>query len=142
MILSIESSCDDSAIAITEIETCKLVFHARISQEADHAVYGGVVPELAARIHAANLPDILEKASSYLPDIKAVAVTNGPGLVVSLLEGVMMAKALALALDVPLIPINHIKGHIYSVFIEETATDFPMSVLMGKSVAVSSMKTE
>lgn len=130
MILSIESSCDDSAIAITEIESCKVLFHARISQEEDHAQYGGVVPELAARIHAVNLPDILEKAADFLPDVKAVAVTNGPGLVVSLLEGVMMAKALALALNVPLIPVNHIKGHIYSIFIEEAKTDFPMSVLM------------
>jgi len=129
MILAIESSCDDSAISITEIDTKKVVFHERISQEAQHAPYGGVVPELAARIHADNLPDILAAAEAYLPSIKAVAVTNAPGLVVSLLEGVVMAKAIALALNVPLIPINHIKGHIYSVFIEKE-TLFPISVLM------------
>lgn len=129
MILAIESSCDDSAISLTEIDTKKVIFHERISQEAQHARYGGVVPELAARIHADNLPDILEAAAEYLPSVKAVAVTNAPGLVVSLLEGVMMAKAVALALNVPLIPVNHIKGHIYSVFIEKE-TSFPMSVLM------------
>lgn len=129
MILAIESSCDDSAISITELGTRKVVFHERISQEAQHAQYGGVVPELAARIHADNLPEILKAAEEYLPAVKAVAVTNAPGLVVSLLEGVVMAKAIALALNVPVIPINHIKGHIYSVFIEKE-TQFPMSILM------------
>jgi len=61
MILSIESSCDDSSIAITEIESKKLLFHKKISQEIDHAKYGGVVPELAARLHAEALPKILEQ---------------------------------------------------------------------------------
>lgn len=129
MILSIESSCDDSAIALTELDSKKVIFHTRMSQEAAHSVYGGVVPELAARIHADNLPDILDKAKEYLPSVRAVAVTNAPGLVVSLLEGVMMAKAIGMSLGVPLIPVNHIKGHIYSVFIEKE-TSFPMSVLM------------
>jgi len=129
MILSIESSCDDSAVAITELESKKVLFHTRMSQEAAHSVYGGVVPELAARIHADNLPDILDMAREYLPSLKAVAVTNAPGLVVSLLEGVMMAKAIALSLEIPLIAVNHIKGHIYSVFIEKES-DFPLSILM------------
>jgi len=129
MILAIESSCDDSAISITEIDTKKVIFHKRISQEAEHSKYGGVVPELAARMHAHNLPDILEAASEYIDNIKAVAVTNAPGLTVSLLEGVMMAKAVSLALNIPIIPVNHVKGHIYSVFIEKE-TVFPIGALV------------
>ncbi len=129
MILSIESSCDDSAIAITEISTKKLLFHRKISQDAEHSVYGGVVPELASRLHALALPKLLESASEYLPSVKAVAVTNEPGLVVSLVEGVSMAKSIAIALGVPLIPVNHLIGHIYSLFIEAEAI-LPLDVLL------------
>ena len=129
MILSIESSCDDSSIAVTEIATKRLVFHRKISQELEHAKYGGVVPELASRLHAVDLPRLLEEAEPYLNDLKAVAVTNEPGLSVTLLEGVAMAQALSIAKDLPLIPINHLKAHIYSLFIEKETT-FPMLVLL------------
>lgn len=129
MILSIESSCDDSAIAITEIETKKLLFHRKISQDAEHSVYGGVVPELASRLHATALPRLLEAVSEYLPHIKAVAVTNEPGLVISLLEGVALAKALSIVLGVPLLPTNHLTGHIYSLFIEKEDS-LPLDVLL------------
>ena len=129
MILSIESSCDDSSIAITEISTKKLLFHKKISQELQHSVYGGVVPELAARLHIEALPKILEECMDYLPHIKAIAVTNAPGLSVTLTEGVTMAKALALSLKVPLIGVNHLKGHIYSLFIEKEAV-FPATILL------------
>ncbi len=129
MILSIESSCDDSAIAVTEIETKKLVFHKKISQELEHAVYGGVVPELASRLHAEALPKILEGCRPWFSQLKAVAVTNAPGLSVTLVEGVTMAKALALTLDLPLIGVDHLKGHIYSLFIEKEAV-FPLTVLL------------
>ena len=84
MILSIESSCDDSAIAITEILTCKLLFHKKISQELEHSAYGGVVPELASRLHAEALPRILEECRPYFDKLKAVAVTTTPGLAVTL----------------------------------------------------------
>ena len=114
MILSIESSCDDSSIAITEIKSKKLLFHKKISQELQHSQYGGVVPELAARLHIEALPKILEECLHYLPNIKAIGVTNAPGLSVTLTEGVTMAKALAISLKVPLIGVNHLKGHIYS----------------------------
>lgn len=130
MILSIESSCDDSSIAITRISDAKLLFHKKISQEIDHSVYGGVVPELAARLHAIALPNILEDTKKYFSKLKAVAVTNEPGLSVTLVEGVTMAKALSLSLDIPLLPINHLKGHIYSLFIEEIEEKFPMLVLL------------
>lgn len=128
-ILSIESSCDDSAIAITEIRTNKLLFHKKISQEIEHSIYGGVVPELAARLHAEALPQILEQCEPYLQDVKAVAVTSSPGLTVTLVEGVTMAKAIAIALEVPLISVNHLIGHIYSLFIEKEEI-FPMTVLL------------
>ena len=129
MILSIESSCDDSAIAITEIGTNKLLFHKKISQEIEHSVYGGVVPELAARLHAEALPKILEQVREYFPKLKAVAVTSTPGLAVTLVEGVTMAKAVAMALDIPIIGVNHLIGHIYSLFIEKEA-QFPLTVLL------------
>jgi N6-L-threonylcarbamoyladenine synthase len=129
MILSIESSCDDSAIAITEIKTKKLLFHKKISQELDHSIYGGVVPELAARLHAEALPKILEQVKPYFEHLKAVAVTSTPGLAVTLVEGVTMAKAISIALDIPLISVNHLIGHIYSLFIEKE-TEFPLTVLL------------
>jgi N6-L-threonylcarbamoyladenine synthase len=129
MILSIESSCDDSSIAITEIASKKLIFHKKISQEIDHSVYGGVVPELAARLHAQALPKILSECKPYFQDLKAIAVTNAPGLSVTLMEGVTMAKALSLSLDLPLIAVNHLHGHIYSLFIEEECS-LPSSILL------------
>jgi N6-L-threonylcarbamoyladenine synthase len=129
MILSIESSCDDSSIAITRIATLELIYHKKISQEIDHNIYGGVVPELAARLHAEALPKILEECKNYLKELKAIAVTNAPGLSVTLQEGVMMAKALGISLQIPLIAVNHLKGHIYSCFIEKKMT-FPITVLL------------
>jgi N6-L-threonylcarbamoyladenine synthase len=129
MILSIESSCDDSAISITEISTCRLLFHKKISQELEHSVYGGVVPELAARLHAEALPKILEECKPYFDKLKAVAVTSSPGLAVTLIEGVTMAKAVSVALQIPLIGVNHLIGHIYSLFIEKE-THFPLTVLL------------
>lgn len=129
MILSIESSCDDSSIAITEIATKKVLYHKKISQEAAHSCYGGVVPELASRLHAVALPQILEETKSYFDTLKAVAVTNQPGLGVTLLEGIAMAKTLAVLLDVPLIAVHHLKAHIYSLFIEKEVK-LPLLVLL------------
>lgn len=129
MILSIESSCDDSSISITDIVTKKLVYHKKISQELEHSKYGGVVPELASRLHAIALPAILEECKPWFSELKAVAVTNEPGLAVTLIEGVTMAKALSVALNIPILPINHLKGHIYSLFIDKEA-QFPLTVLL------------
>ena len=129
MILSIESSCDDSSIAITEIETKKVIFHKKISQEVDHSIYGGVVPELAARLHIEALPKILEQCTQYFPQLKAIAVTTQPGLSVTLTEGVAMAKALSITLNLPLIEVDHLKGHIYSLFIEKQE-QFPCTILL------------
>jgi len=129
MILSIESSCDDSSIAITEIGTKKVLYHKKISQEEQHSCYGGVVPELASRLHAVALPQILLETKPYFDKLKAVAVTNQPGLGVTLLEGIAMAKTLAVLQDIPLIPVHHLKGHIYSLYIEKDAT-LPLLVLL------------
>ncbi|WP_276882625.1 tRNA (adenosine(37)-N6)-threonylcarbamoyltransferase complex transferase subunit TsaD [Campylobacter cuniculorum] len=119
LILGIESSCDDSSIAIIDKDNFSCVFDKKISQDESHSVFGGVVPELAARLHSTALTKILEQCKEYFPKLCAIAVTNEPGLSVSLLSGISMAKILALALNVPLIAVNHLKGHIYSLFLNE-----------------------
>lgn len=134
MILSIESSCDDSSLALTSIKDCKLLFHQKISQDKEHSPYGGIVPELASRLHAQKLPLILRNLKDFLKGdltpIQAIAVTHEPGLSVTLIEGLMMAKTLALSLSRPLIGINHLKGHIYSLFINQQEEIRPLSVLL------------
>lgn len=134
MILSIESSCDDSSLALTSIKDCKLLFHQKISQEKEHSIHGGVVPELASRLHAQKLPLILKNLKDFIQEdlsqIKAIAVTNEPGLSITLIEGLMMAKTLALSLEIPLLAINHLKGHIYSLFINQEKCIFPLSALL------------
>ncbi|EAJ0326549.1 tRNA (adenosine(37)-N6)-threonylcarbamoyltransferase complex transferase subunit TsaD [Campylobacter lari] len=129
LILAIESSCDDSSIAIIDKNTYECKFHKKISQEQEHSQYGGVVPELAARLHTQALPNILSQCEKYFNNLCAIAVTNEPGLSVSLIGGVAMAKILAISLNLPLIAINHLKGHIYSLFLEQKAC-FDMGVLL------------
>ena len=129
MILAIESSCDDSSIAIIDIQTKMILFHKKVSQESQHNVYGGVVPELASRLHLEALPKLLLAVKEFLPSLKAIAVTNEPGLNVTLMEGVMMAKALSITLNLPLIGVNHLKGHIYSLFINKEL-DLPQTVIL------------
>lgn len=136
MILSIESSCDDSSIALTSIENAKLLYHFKHSQDREHSIYGGVVPELASRLHADELPKILQKLSEFLQNdlsgIKAIAITTRPGLSVSLIDGLMMAKALSLSLNLPLICVNHLVGHIYSLFINriDIREFLPLGILL------------
>jgi len=130
LILSIESSCDDSSIAITKIDNKQLLFHKKISQEVMHSSYGGVVPELASRLHLEALPKILEETKEYFPYLKAIAVTSAPGLSVTLNEGVMMAKALSISMNLPLIGVNHLIGHIYSLFIEKEVVNNLMVLLV------------
>ena len=132
MILSIESSCDDSSIALTRIQDCQLLWHKKLSQEFIHSNYGGVVPEIASRLHAKDLPRILKSCFETFDkkNIKAVAITTEPGLSVTLIEGLMMAKTLSLELQIPLIKVNHLKGHIFSLFINQPSFIFPLSVLL------------
>ena len=120
-ILGIESSCDETSISI--VEDGKKVYSNIISTQIDiHKKYGGVVPEIASRHHIQNISyvfyECLKKANLRMYDIDYIAVTNRPGLIGSLLVGLTFAKGLALKYSKPLIPINHIEGHIYSTFIE------------------------
>ena len=106
-----------------------LVHYEKISQEKAHAKYGGVVPELAARLHTAALPEVILRAKEHFSALKAIAVTNEPGLSVSLLPGIVAAKALSTALNLPLISVNHLVGHIYSLFLEGPIK-LPLGVLL------------
>ena len=103
MILSIESSCDDSSLALTRIEDAQLIAHFKISQEKHHSSYGGVVPELASRLHAENLPLLLERIKISLnkdfSKIKAIAITNQPGLSVTLIRRFDDGKSLELVFE-------------------------------------------
>ena len=138
-ILGIESSCDETAVAIVE-NGRKVLANAVASQIAKHALYGGVVPELAAREHLTAIEKVcaeaLKEAGLTMKDVDAVAVTHAPGLVPALLVGLNFAKGLASANGKPLIGINHFLAHIYGAFIEAEDLDFadpalyPMAALV------------
>ena len=117
-ILGIESSCDETAAAVVE-DGAKILSSTIASQMATHAKYGGVVPELASREHLRAIVPVvraaLEESSTRLGDLGAIAVTQGPGLVGSLLVGITYAKALAMVQGLPLIAVNHIEGHVHAV---------------------------
>lgn len=120
-ILSIETSCDETAVAI--IENGRQILSNRIYSQIDiHQKYGGVVPEIASRNHIVKLPYIideaLEESALALEDLDAIGVTNGPGLIGALLIGLSTAKAMAYSLDIPLIGVHHIEGHIAANFLE------------------------
>jgi len=121
-ILSIESSCDETASAVVE-EGGRVLSNIVASQIEAHKSFGGVIPELAARMHIeAILPVIqeaLDKAKVELSDIDAIAVTQGPGLLGSLLIGLNTARTLAFTKEKPLIAVNHLEGHIYANFISD-----------------------
>jgi len=121
-VLGIETSCDETAAAVVASGD-KLLSNVVASQLKTHFRYGGVVPELASREHLRAIVVVvrkaLEKAGITYRDLNAVAVTQGPGLVGSLLVGVTFAKGLAASLEIPLIGINHIEGHIHAVVLEE-----------------------
>jgi N6-L-threonylcarbamoyladenine synthase len=115
-ILAIESSCDETAVAITD--DGKLMCNVISSQVAVHQKYGGVMPEIASRLHAENitvcLNEALEQSHLRFEDIDAFAVTRGPGLIGCLHVGLQAAKTLAMLYDKPLIPVHHLAGHIYA----------------------------
>ena len=136
-LLGIETSCDETAAAILHWDG---TVRANIvhSQIPDHAVYGGVVPEVAARQHVARLPGIVRRAFQEAnlgwADVDAIAVTHGPGLASSLLVGLTAAKTLALRMGKTLLPVNHLEGHVCSLFLGDAAIDStqacPMLVLL------------
>ncbi len=120
-ILAIETSCDETSVAI--IENGRNVLSNIVSSQIEiHKEYGGVVPEIASRHHIENILPVfneaLEKANCTIEEIDYIAVTNKPGLIGSLLVGLMFAKSISYSYNKPLIPINHINGHIFSTFIE------------------------
>ncbi len=121
VVLGIESSCDETGIAVV-IDGQKVLSNVVSSQIPIHAEYGGVVPEIASRNHIQNIDFVYEQAileaGISKQDIDAVAVTYGPGLVGALLVGLNFAKGLAYGLDIPLVPVNHIAGHICANFID------------------------
>ncbi|MEG0253567.1 MAG: tRNA (adenosine(37)-N6)-threonylcarbamoyltransferase complex transferase subunit TsaD, partial [Muribaculaceae bacterium] len=120
IILGIESSCDDTSAAI--IKDGVLMSNVIASQKV-HEAYGGVVPELASRAHQQNIVPVVSEAIRQAgikkEDISAIAFTRGPGLLGSLLVGTSFSKGLALALNIPLIDVNHLHGHVLSHFIKE-----------------------
>ena len=125
-ILGIESSCDDTAASV--IHNGRILSNVVASQNI-HAEYGGVVPELASRAHQQNIVPVvhqaLKKANISKEDLHAIAFTRGPGLMGSLLVGTSFAKSLAYGLDIPLIDVNHMQGHILAHFIKEENTEMP-----------------
>ncbi len=132
-ILAVESSCDETAIAI--VEDGRRVLANEIASQVDtHALYGGVVPEIASRMHVEALDPLLDRAlvtaKMTLDDIDAVAVTFGPGLVGALLTGVSWAKALAYAMNVPLVGVNHIEGHVSANFVAHPELEPPFVCLV------------
>ena len=137
LILGIETSCDETAAAV--VEDGKTIRSSVVaSQLATHGKYGGVVPELASREHLRSIVPVvrtaLEQAGTNLDDLSAVAVTEGPGLVGSLLVGITYAKAICFARGLPLIGVNHIEGHIHAVFLEAAGAgrkiEFPALALV------------
>ena len=125
-ILAIESSCDDTSVAI--LHNDKVLSNVVANQEI-HAQYGGVVPELASRAHQQHIVPVVDQALKQAKidkkELSAIAFTRGPGLMGSLLVGTSFAKSMALALDIPLIAVNHMKAHILAHFIKDEAQKKP-----------------
>lgn len=131
-ILAIESSCDETSMSIVK-NGCKEIATVISTQMDTHANYGGVVPEIASRMHIENITIVLEelltKANMKMEEIDAIAVTYGPGLIGSLLVGLMAAKTLAYIYNKPLVPVHHIAGHIYANNLE-ISMKFPLIALV------------
>ena len=145
-ILAIESSCDETAVAI--IKNAKEIVANVVATQIDvHKDFGGVIPEVASRIHVENISMVIEealkKANMDVADVDAIAVTQGPGLVGSLHVGVQAAKTLAWAYDKPLVPVHHIAGHIYAnQLITELAFPLLALVVSGGHTELVYMKDE
>ncbi len=133
LVLGIESSCDETAAAV--VRDGRILLSSVIASQVDiHSRYGGVVPEIASRMHIeAVVPVVLqamEKAGVGFSEIEGISVTRGPGLVGSLLVGLSLAKALAHSIGIPLVGVNHLEGHIASVYLTDNQPDFPFVALV------------
>jgi len=126
IVLGIETSCDETSIGI--VEDNRIIVNEIFSQRV-HSEFGGVVPEIASRAHLQKilplLKEALNSASINLNDIDIVSATAGPGLIGALIVGYCFGSGLSLALNVPFVPVNHIDGHLYSVFLENPEINFP-----------------
>lgn len=135
-ILAFESSCDETACAVLEMGKGKRILKSNIiaSQVDIHALYGGVVPEIASRAHIEAISKItyeaLDVAGVGLKDIDAICVTNGPGLIGALLVAVNFAKSLAFANNIPLVPVDHIKGHVAANYLTHKELEPPFLALV------------
>jgi N6-L-threonylcarbamoyladenine synthase len=133
LVLGIESSCDETAAAVIE-DGARVQSNVIYSQIATHRQFGGVVPELASREHLEKIGEVvsesLAKAGIKHADIDGIAVTQGPGLVGSLLVGINYAKAIAFAMNKPIVGVNHIEGHVYSVAFEFPPPEYPALALV------------
>src|SRR5919202_1696299 len=133
LVLGIESSCDETAAAIVR-DGREMVSSVISSQIETHKRFGGVVPELASREHLDKIVPVVAEAFARAgvrqEEIDGIAVTQGPGLVGSLLVGISYAKAMAYALEKPLVGVNHIEGHIYSVVFENPPIEYPAFALI------------
>jgi N6-L-threonylcarbamoyladenine synthase len=127
LVLAIESSCDETGIALVEADGRRIVANAVASQVALHAATGGIVPEVAARAHVRWIVPVLDEAwtaaGATWDDVEAIAVTYGPGLAGSLLVGISFAKALAWVKDKPLVAVNHLEGHVYAGWLLDPGED-------------------
>lgn len=129
VVLGIETSCDETAVAIV-MGGGDVLSSVVSSQLDEHARFGGVVPEIASRAHVETLPQVtaeaLRRIDMDVSRVDAVAATVGPGLVGALLVGVSAAKAMALALNVPFVGVNHLEAHLYAALLEKPDVEFPM----------------
>jgi N6-L-threonylcarbamoyladenine synthase len=134
LLLGIETSCDDTATAVVR-DGVRVLSNVSTNQDEFHAKYGGIVPEIASRRHAALLSaavdDALTRAAVTLDALDGIAVTSGPGLIGSLVVGVAAAKALAFATGLPLYAVNHLHGHLFAPFLERDAPpEYPFLALL------------
>jgi len=133
LILGIESSCDETAVALVASDR-RILAHRLAGQEAAHRPYGGVVPEIAARAHVEILPGLIEaalaEAKVALDEVDAIAATAGPGLIGGVMVGLLAAKGLALASGRPLVAVNHLEGHALSPMLSDPDLAFPYLLLL------------
>ena len=132
-ILGIESSCDETGVAIYD-DAQGLVSHALHSQIAMHAEYGGVASELASRDHIKRVIPLVNKvlndSDTKMSDLCAIAYTRGPGLIGALMVGAMAARSLAYALDIPAVGVHHMEGHLLAPMLEDNPPSFPFVALL------------
>jgi len=143
-ILAIESSCDDTSVALLEATDEKITILAEktASQIEVHKKYGGVVPEIAGREHAENIMPVVEEVMEKQEKPDVIAVTSGPGLITGLIVGVEVAKALSYLWDVPVVSVNHIEGHIHSPVLNNSQVSLKNITLPAICLTVSGGHTE